>query len=120
MESASLTGSEIAARVHALLPSQLRFHKLNRALQTNKWAERPYFTASLEPFARSNRLLFEAMKTSALERAKDCDKMRSCFNGLEDAFDCFDDPDDAIQEQFAVEDLYRESQALRGTWRPCA
>jgi hypothetical protein len=104
MESPSLSGSEIAKRVHTLLPSELRFHDLSHVLQTNAWAEGKYFTASLEPFARSNRLLFEAMQASALETANHCDVTRDYMDGSRDY----------------VEDLYRESKAFRGTWGTCA
>jgi hypothetical protein len=84
MESPSLSGSEIAKRVHTLLPSELRFHDLSHVLQTNAWAEGKYFTASLEPFARSNRLLFEAMQASALETANHCDVTRDYMDGSRD------------------------------------
>jgi hypothetical protein len=101
MESPSLSGSEIAKRVHALLPSQFRFYDLNRALETKALAEGPYFTASLEPFARSNRLLFEALQASALETANHCDVISGYIDGSRDYAD----------------DLYCQSQAFRGTWR---
>jgi hypothetical protein len=100
MESASLTWFDVEKRVHALLPCELRFPNLKRALETNAWAERSYFTASLVPFSRSNR----PMQASALETANHCSWSIAHLDG----------------SQAAIQDLYRESQALRGTWRPCA
>jgi hypothetical protein len=101
MESASLTRFEVEKRVHALLPCELRFPNLQRALQTNAWAERSYFTASLVPFSHSNRLLFEAMQASALETANHCSWSLAHLDG----------------SQAAIQELYRESQAFHGTWR---